>query len=556
MIGWPINEMVIPFVINQVVDTMSSGLSKEAAIEALKWPLILFVAMILLNELSMRLNDYVAAKVIPQFRTNITMEMVEYTKGHSHRYFSEHFAGSISSKVTKMAHSMATIVGDVTTNFYPVVASFIIGIALMYYVAPIFALMTTVWFVVQMGAFWFLMLKHSRLSQHHSEAVSVRNGIIVDMISNISTMRLFARGSYERDYLQTYQAEEQHRSEARFYYLFQAKVVFGAISIIMLLSWWSMVVYQWYHDAISLGDVTQLLMQQWSLTGLIWWMGMQLMRVYEEVGVCQEGLSVIRDTYDVQDVPDAKQLIIQNGEITFKKVAFEYQKGQLVFSDKNLNIPAGQKIGLVGFSGSGKSTFVNLILRLYDLQAGQILIDGQDIAHVTRHSLREQIAMIPQDPTLFHRTLNENIHYGNLQATHDEIEAAANKAYATDFINDLPDKYEALVGEQGIKLSGGQRQRIAIARAILKDAPILILDEATSALDSISEQKIQQSLAELMRNKTVIAIAHRLSTLANMDRILVFDKGKIIEDGTHQELLLLKKHYAKLWDQQTGGFLP
>lgn len=556
MVGWPINEMVIPYIINQVVDILSSGASKSEVLDALTLPLSILVGMLLMNEVFLRCNDYLAAKVIPQFRTNITMAMVEHAKGHSHRYFMENFAGSISSKVTKLAVSMGAIMGDLVSNFFPVTASFAIGMLLMYQIDPIFSGMTAVWFIVQMGAFWCLMRKCQRLSEYYSEAESRRNGIIVDLFNNITSMRLFARNRYENAYLQTYQQEEQKRSETYRLYLFKIKMVFGLISITMMLSWWSMVLYQWYFDAISLGDVTQLLMQQWALTGLIWWMGMQLMRVYEEIGTCQEALSIIRDPYEINDAADAAPLTLNKGKITFERVGFEYQDSRAVFSDKNITIQAGQKVGLVGFSGSGKSTFVNLILRLYDLQSGRILIDGQDIAAVTRDSLRDHIAMIPQDPTLFHRTLRDNIRYGKLDATDADIEDAAAKAYASDFISELPDGYEALVGERGVKLSGGQRQRIAIARAILKDAPILILDEATSSLDSVSEQRIQKSLHTLMQDRTVIAIAHRLSTLADMDRILVFDQGKIIEDGSHRELLAAKGHYAKLWEQQVGGFLP
>lgn len=260
--------------------------------------------------------------------------------------------------------------------------------------------------------------------------------------------------------------------------------------------------------------------------------------------------------HDIKDKSNASQLVVTQGRIEFSKVKFHYQGGYSLFQNKSVTIEPGQKVGLVGYSGSGKSTFVNLILRLYEVVDGQILIDGQNLAEVTQESLRQAIAMIPQDPTLFHRSLMDNIRYGRTDATDEEVILASRKAHAHEFISLLPEGYKTLVGERGVKLSGGQRQRIAIARAILKNAPILMLDEATSQLDSITESNIQESLWDLMQGKTTLIVAHRLSTLLHMDRILVFDKGHIIEDGTHTELLNRGGLYKTLWDAQVGGFLP
>jgi ATP-binding cassette subfamily B protein len=261
-------------------------------------------------------------------------------------------------------------------------------------------------------------------------------------------------------------------------------------------------------------------------------------------------------TPDIQDRRHARELVVSKGEIIFEDVQFSYQGSDPLFQNKSVKIESGQKVGLVGYSGSGKSTFVNLILRLFDVTSGQITVDGQDIRHVTQDSLRANIGMIPQDPSLFHRTLGENIRYGKTNATDEEIVEASKKAHAHAFISALAQGYDSLVGERGVKLSGGQRQRIAIARAILKNAPLLILDEATSQLDSVTESDIQDSLWQLMQGKTTIVIAHRLSTLLHMDRILVFDESKIVEDGTHQALLTQRGLYATLWNAQVGGFLP
>jgi len=312
----------------------------------------------------------------------------------------------------------------------------------------------------------------------------------------------------------------------------------------------------WVEGWVTVGDFTQVSMQVLWLIGVIWFVSFQMMQFVRETGVIGDALSLIQKAHDVTDKKNATPIIIEKGNIQLSDVTFEYQKNHAVFNQLNLHIPAGQKVGLVGFSGSGKSTFVNLILRFYDLQSGGILIDGQNIADHTQDSLRAQIAMIPQDPALFHRSLMENIRYGRLDATDDEVIEAAKMAHCHEFIQTLDEGYASLVGERGIKLSGGQRQRIAIARAILKNVPILILDEATSSLDSVTEKLIQDSLHRLMENKTTIVVAHRLSTLSNLDRILVFHHGAVIEDGAKDDLLKNNGRFAMLWNMQMDGFLP
>jgi ATP-binding cassette subfamily B protein len=273
-------------------------------------------------------------------------------------------------------------------------------------------------------------------------------------------------------------------------------------------------------------------------------------------GSVEQALTLLKDATEIQDAPSAGELVVNKGKIVFDNVNFNYKGAEPLFDDTAVTIEPGQKVGLVGYSGGGKTTFVNLILRLYDVTNGCVLIDGHDIKQVTQDSLRANIGMIPQDPSLFHRSLMENIRYGKIDASDEEVIEASKRAHAHEFIGKLSNGYESLVGERGVKLSGGQRQRIAIARAILKNAPILILDEATSQLDSVTENFIQKSLKELMAGKTTIVIAHRLSTLLHMDRILVFDTGKIVADGTHSELLAKSSLYKTLWDAQVGGFLP
>ena len=319
---------------------------------------------------------------------------------------------------------------------------------------------------------------------------------------------------------------------------------------------WSMLIKLKLDGLVTIGDFVLISSMTYHVTENIWFISEVIGQINEAIGKSKQSLKMLFTPIEINDKPDAKEVVVTKGEITFDKVNFQYNDNPAIFEDKSIIIPSGQKLGLVGYSGSGKSTFVNLILRLYDIQSGAILIDGQDIRDVSQKSLHQNIGMIPQDPSLFHRTLMDNIRYANINATDNEVIEASKKARAHNFILKLKLGYQSLVGERGTKLSGGQRQRIAIARAILKNAPILILDEATSALDSVTEGEIQDSLNELMHGKTVIVIAHRLSTLLHMDRILVFDNGKIVEDGSHVKLLEQNRIYKELWDAQSNGFLP
>ena len=395
-----------------------------------------------------------------------------------------------------------------------------------------------------------------RLAEIASNASSTVTGKIVDSLTNILSVRLFSRGQFESRYLQRFTREEQRQHIFAAKHLEKMKLLQGSGGSIFILTVIFGLVYGWSHHWVTLGDFTLIGMLSFSMLGFIWYASYQLTVFIREAGKLQAALTLITTPHDIVDVPSALPLQVTYGTIAFNRVNFSYPNGKPIFQQLSVTIPAGQKVGLVGFSGSGKSTFVNLLLRFYDISGGGILVDGQNIQKITGDSLRRQIAMIPQDPSLFHRTLMENIRYGREEATDQEVVRAAQLAHCHEFIEQLDEKYEALIGERGVKLSGGQRQRIAIARAILKDAPILILDEATSSLDSATEKIIQKSLDNLMKNCTTIVIAHRLSTLLHMDRILVFDHGQIIEDGSIQELLHLNGHFAHLWNMQANGFLP
>lgn len=556
-VGWAINDTFFPYFLKRIVDTLQNfhG-SRENVYTALKPTLILLVSFWIGMEVMQRASGFLAIYAFPRFRATIREAVFHHIKFHSHEFFSNHFAGNIGKKLADLPTSSQTIMEIICFQFSTAITGAIIVFFMMWTTKPLFAAILAIWFICHMGI-TFLFLKNShRLHEIHSEAVSVLGGKIVDTLTNILNVRLFARSRYESDYLKSFQDDEIQKEQAAKKNLEIMRIGMGISGLFLMFGMVFGLLYAWIHHWITLGDFTQVIMQSFWLLGWLWFVNYQLTVFTRELGTIHNALSLIRQGYDVIDIENAKPIEISQGKIHCDNISFAYHEKRPVFDHFNLTIPAGQKVGLVGFSGSGKSTFVNLLLRFYDLQSGKILIDGQNIHDVTQDSLRSQIAMIPQDPSLFHRTLMENIRYGRLDASDAEVIEAAKLAHCHEFIEKLDAGYESLVGERGIKLSGGQRQRIAIARAILKNAPILILDEATSSLDSVTEKLIQESLENLMSTRTTLVVAHRLSTLANMDRILVFHQGKLLEEGTKDELLKAKGHFAMLWNMQTDGFLP
>lgn len=554
---WAVNDAFFPYFLKLIVNKVQHFQGEPSAIySAVAGVLSLLVVFWVVTELCLRIQGIVQIYTFPYFRANIRRTVFDYVKFHSHDYFANHFAGNIAKKIADLPSSCQSIMELVCFNFITTITGSVIVLVMMWMIKPLFAAVLLIWLCLHLGL-TFIFLRHGNdLWEQHSDSVSVLSGKIVDIFSNISSMRLFARGQYETGYLQNYQHEEIHKAKKAMWLLEINRFVLGLSGLFLIFSMVFLLLYFWAHRYITIGDFTQIGMQMFWLLGWIWFISFQMSVFAREWGTVNNALNLITKGHDVTDAPKAYPLKVTQGKIQFENVTFEYQKKRPIFHELNVTIGAGQRVGLVGFSGSGKTTFVNLILRFYDLTSGRILIDEQDIAKVTQDSLREQIAMIPQDPTLFHRSLIENIRYGRLTASDEEVMTAARLAHCHEFIEKLDHGYHAMVGERGIKLSGGQRQRIAIARAILKNAPILILDEATSALDTVTEKLIQESLHTVMQNRTTIVIAHRLSTLADMDRIIVFSKGKIIEDGIQDELLYAGGEFARLWEMQTNGFLP
>lgn len=554
---WSVNEMFFPYFIKWVVNDIYNFKGDPKTIyTVLTTPIVALMVIWLIMELAMRTQGIMIIYAFPRFKANIRAAVFRYVKQHSHEYFSNHFAGNIAKKLASLPTSCQSIMEIMCFNFTAISIAYIIALVLMWHTKPLFAGILILWFILHMAVTFLFLRIGNRRAEIHSAAESTLSGKIVDSLTNILNVRLFARNQFEDVYLQKYQADETRKDQRAKWLIEEMRLLQGVLALALISTIVFTLVHGWIQGWITLGDFSLIGMLTFWILGMVWYMSYQMSVFVREIGTIKDALNLITVSHEIIDAPHATHLVVPKGEIQFKDVTFSYQKNTLVFDKLNVTIPAGQKVGLVGFSGSGKSTFVNLILRFYELDAGGIFIDQQNIAQVTQESLREQIAMIPQDPTLFHRTLMENIRYGRLDATNEEVIAAAKLAHCDEFIQQLSAGYDALVGERGIKLSGGQRQRIAIARAILKNAPLLVLDEATSALDSVTEQLIQESLHKLMADKTTIVIAHRLSTLTNMDRILVFDKGKIIEDGNKESLLKAQSHFAYLWNKQMDGFLP
>jgi ATP-binding cassette, subfamily B, bacterial len=555
--AWSLDALLWPYILHVVIDifTRFEG-DRLAAWEALKWPIIGGLCLVIYIEIASRTMGFLIAKAVPKLQADIRMNMFDHVQRHSPSYFNERFAGSLANKMIDMTTQVELIIQQLFWPVIPAVATCILGSLFLWFVSPIFAAILLAWIVIHL-AVCIKFTKPCDVYEHrHGEARSTLLGKIVDSFTNNFAVNLFYRFKHEKRTIAPFQKNEKQTNVQAKQYVEKMRCylsVFYFIAVILGMN--GSLLYLWVHSHITTGQVVQVFTTMWNLTMIMWTVGSALPILFQSFGTAKQSYSVMLDSQDIKDKSDAKDLKITSGEIVFDQVSFYYGEKKL-FENKQVSIRGGERIGLVGFTGAGKSTFINLILRFFPVHSGKILIDGQEIASVTLESLRRQIALIPQDPLLFHRTLRENIGYGKPEATEAEIVHAAQLAHCDEFIRNMPKEYEAIVGERGTKLSGGEKQRVAIARAILADAPILILDEATSSLDSVTEKYIQDSLEKLMQSRTTIVIAHRLSTLSQMDRILVFDKGKIVEEGTHSALLHKEGLYARMWKMQVGGFLP
>jgi ATP-binding cassette, subfamily B, bacterial len=553
---WAFETLFWPFFVGKVSDVLTHyDADRLAAWSNLKTLLTWGAFSWIFMEAGFRIRDFIQARAFPVLEEDMRMALFDHVQHHSPSYFNEHFSGSLANKIGDLVSTTTIILRILLVNLIP--SFFICGLAVVIFlqISPVLALIVGVWIVVHGVICWVFTLKCEKYSYLHGESRSILVGKIVDSLTNNFVVNSFFRFRFEKDCIANYQREEKKANLVAQIYpvkMFSAVCAVLAVEIFVLTGF---IVSYWIHRRISTGEVIQGLYTIWNVSYVLLLIADKAPEWFHSLGIAKQALSIMKDPQDVLDFAHAENLRMKQGEIIFENVSFGYNEKK-VFHDKNIRIAAGEKVGLVGYSGSGKSTFVNLILRFFPLKQGRILIDGQDIAQITLESLRGNIALIPQDPILFHRSLEENIRYGRIEASQEEVIKAAKLAHCDEFIRKCPQGYDSIVGERGTKLSGGERQRVAIARAMLHKAPILILDEATSALDSVTEKYIQEGLESLMSDRTTIVIAHRLSTLSKMDRILVFDQGKIIEEGSHEELLRKKGHYAHMWQMQAGGFLP
>jgi ATP-binding cassette subfamily B protein len=527
------------------------------------YPITLFVGAILVMEFGWRLSHFAWMKTQPFVRADIVTKSYDYIQNHSFEFFQNTHSGSVVSKIKGILagynnfwfgfhHRLAVPFLEILVT---IIALSFVNLQLFFFIV--------LWASIFFPVMFKMSLKVSKLATKTTDSQHESMGLVADNITNIFSLFFFAARKREINKIKNFLHSDTAQKDYA-WIKYELKMAFVGIAFyaVMLIALFIFMIHLRSSGVITTGDFVFVMTITFFVVDNIWKLVSEVGDFASKMGDFKSSFSILQISNNQLDKQDAKDLLVKNGNIVFKNISFGYGENKPVFDGLNIKINAGEKIGLVGYSGAGKSTITSLLLKNFKVNSGDILIDDQSIYDVTSDSLRSQIALIPQDTLLFHRSIAENIGYAKENATQAEIENAAKKSHIHEFITTLPKAYETLVGERGIKLSGGQRQRIAIARAILKDAPILILDEATSSLDSHTENYIQESLNLLIDDKsktakkTVIAVAHRLSTLKHMDRIIVLDNGKIIEDGTHEELLKADGYYQKMWNMQAGGFLP
>ncbi len=546
------DSILKPYVYKEVVDSISSRGDPNEILSRVTFLAIIFVGIITVYFIFYRAGDYANAYFESKVMKGLYDKAFDKLLLHSYTFFSNTFSGSIVARVKRFSRSFEVLQDVLSFQIWFSFVSITGILVVLFFNLPVFGFIFLGWALVYIFITFLFLRKKVKLDMQKATADSLVTALLSHSITNILNIKIFSGNNREKNkfYASTLD-EEKKRLKAWFYGNFQNLVQGGLMAILQVVVLF-FTIRLWYVGKMSVGDFILLQSYMVGLFNILWSLGRSITKGMEAVSDMKEVVEMLDKNPDILDPVSPEKCIIYKGKIEFQNVNFEYIKNFDIFKNLNLEIKSGEKVGLVGRSGSGKSTITKMLLRFADVKEGKILIDGQDISKLKQEDLRNKISYVPQDPILFHRSIKENILYSKPEASEDEIIKSAQKARAHEFIMGLPEKYDTLVGERGVKLSGGERQRIAIARAMLKDAPILILDEATSSLDSISEESIQEAFSELMKGKTTIVIAHRLSTIQKMDRIILLDKGSIVEDGSHKELLEKNGYYADLWNRQTS----
>ncbi|MGZ8250515.1 ABC transporter ATP-binding protein [Methylomagnum sp.] len=514
-------------------------------------PLALFIVLVGVESILWRLGGWLGCRTVVDTGVDVRLDLFKYLSGHSMRYFNDHLAGSLGNRITETAGATGALLSVFTWSVVPPCTDFLGAMLILGTVHGPMAALLCVFVAIVGGGVVRFGKQGEPIHRAYAEQSSRVGGELVDVVANIWAVKAFSARRRERAQLAAHFAAEADSQRRSWMYLEKTRVLHDLLLWVMAGTMLAWAITLWSEQRITPGEVVLVSTLTFRILHGSRDLAFALFGTTQQLGLIAETLRDIGQAHTVRDAPEAEAFVPLGGAIDFEHVSFGYGNGADLFHDLNLHIPAGQKLGIIGASGAGKSTLVGLVQRLDDARRGRILIDGQPITELAQDSLRAAIAVVPQDISLFHRSILDNIRYGRPEASDAEVQAAARKAYCDEFIRALPEGYHTLVGERGVKLSGGQRQRIGIARAFLKNAPILILDEATSALDTASEIEIHRALAKLMRGRTVLAVAHRLSTVASFDRIIVLDQGRIVEDGNPAELRHRQGIFESMWRLQT-----